>query len=327
MSTPAPPGSLPSALVALRSNKPLLFLLAGALGGAAGSVLAEFAPDGGPNASPSMLIVATGLWSAIAASVLATALFAVGEWHQHRDVRPRSVQKILLFGALARCVFAERKADRVDRLLALIAGQPKLAVKRQLALLDGVLAAAVASRKPVKFPQEPPVLEELKKLSGTALQSRVAKLDAALVWPGKPGVPPEPVIPPLSSEQQAQFDLGRQLFTSTCAACHQPHGLGMEGLAPPLADSEWVLGSEQRLIRIVLHGVSGPLRVKGAGYNLDMPAMGVFDDAQVAAILTYLRREWEHGVAPVAPATARQIRQQEAKRQDAWRQEELLKVP
>lgn len=100
MSTPAQSG-LPPALAAIRGNKPLLFLLAGALGGAAGSVLAEFAPGGGRDATPLALIVATGLWSAIAASVLSTALFIAGEWHQRRDVRPRSVQKIILFGALA----------------------------------------------------------------------------------------------------------------------------------------------------------------------------------------------------------------------------------
>lgn len=101
MPTTAQPGSLPPALAAIRANKPLLFLLAGALGGAAGSVLAEFAPGGGRDASRLALIVATGLWSAIAASVLATALFLVGEWHQRRDVRPRAVQRMLLFGALA----------------------------------------------------------------------------------------------------------------------------------------------------------------------------------------------------------------------------------
>ncbi|MEN9572432.1 MAG: hypothetical protein RL514_287 [Verrucomicrobiota bacterium] len=101
MSSSTQPDSLPPVLIALRSNKPLLYLLAGGLGGAAGSVLAEFAPDGGREASPAALIITVGLWSAIAASVLATALFAAGEWHQRRDLRPRNVQKILLFGALA----------------------------------------------------------------------------------------------------------------------------------------------------------------------------------------------------------------------------------
>lgn len=101
MSAPTQLANPPPALAAIRANKPLLFLLAGALGGAAGSVLAEFAPGGGRDASPLALIVATGIWSAIAASVLTAALFVAGEWHQRRDVRPRSVQKLLLFGALA----------------------------------------------------------------------------------------------------------------------------------------------------------------------------------------------------------------------------------
>lgn len=100
MSAPTQPSSLPPALAAIRANKPLLFLLAGALGGAAGSVLAEFAPGGGATTAV-RLMIATGLWSAIAASVLAAVLFAAGEWHQRRDVRPRSIQKTLLFGALA----------------------------------------------------------------------------------------------------------------------------------------------------------------------------------------------------------------------------------
>ena len=101
MSSTAQPVSLPPALIALRSNKPLLYLVAGAFGGAAGSVLAKFAPGGGRDASRLALIVATGIWSAISASVLTTTLFAAGEWHQRRDFRPRHIQKILLFGALA----------------------------------------------------------------------------------------------------------------------------------------------------------------------------------------------------------------------------------
>ena len=101
MSTAAQTGSLPPALIALRSNKPLLYLVAGAFGGAAGSVLAEFAHGSDLKASFFMRILLTGVWFAISSSVLATALFVAGEWHQRRDVRPRSVQKTLLFGGLA----------------------------------------------------------------------------------------------------------------------------------------------------------------------------------------------------------------------------------
>ena len=147
-----------------------------------------------------------------------------------------------------------------------------------------------------------------------------------MVWPGKPGVLPEPPVIPLTAAQQARFDLGKQLFESSCAACHQPHGLGQEGLAPPLLDSEWVMGLDLRLARIVLHGVRGPISVKGQKFDLDMPSFGTFDDAQIAAILTYVRREWEHTVAPVEPETISKVRAENARRIEAWTEPELLKV-
>jgi mono/diheme cytochrome c family protein/glucose/arabinose dehydrogenase len=226
---------------------------------------------------------------------------------------------------LAKCVFMGRKADQVNRLLALIAAQT---TKRQMTLLDGVISTALATaRKPVKFTTEPVVLAVLRKSQAKEIQGRMAKVEPLMVWPGKPGVKPEPPVIPLTSAQQTRFENGKTLFAGSCAACHQLHGMGMEGLAPPLVDSEWVLGSEQRLARIVLHGVQGPLKVNGVTYSLDMPSMGVFDDEQLAGILTYIRREWEHTGAPVEAETVKKIRQANAARQEAWRQEDLLKVP
>ena len=101
MSAPPQPSSLPPALAAIRANKPLLFLLAGTLGGAAGSVLAEFAPGGNRSAPAIAIILTTGIWFAVVSSVLASSLFAAGEWHQRHDLRPRQLKRIVLFGALA----------------------------------------------------------------------------------------------------------------------------------------------------------------------------------------------------------------------------------
>ena len=117
------------------------------------------------------------------------------------------------------------------------------------------------------------------------------------------------------------------MYEATCIACHQPHGLGQDGLAPPLVGSEWVAGSDQRLARIVLHGVRGPIKVKKQTYELDMPSLGILDDDQIAGILTYVRREWGHGFAPVDPATVKKVRDETAKREDAWTEAELLKIP
>src|SRR6266568_9472270 len=75
---------------------------------------------------------------------------------------------------------------------------------------------------------------------------------------------------------------GSTQFQSYCAACHQYDGQGM-GDAPPLAGSPWVTGPENRLIRIVLHGVRGPMEVDGKAYNQEMPGFGqILSDSDIA---------------------------------------------
>ena len=113
-----------------------------------------------------------------------------------------------------------------------------------------------------------------------------------------------------------------------CSACHQPHGRGQPGLAPPLEDSEWVNGPVSRIGRIVLHGVYGPIMVAGQKYQLDMPAFGAaLSDEQIAAILTYIRREWEHTATSVTPQTIADIRTATKDKASAWVEEELKEVP
>ena len=220
-----------------------------------------------------------------------------------------------LVAGLARSVAAERNAARITRFLALAQNLPPA---QRTGLLSGfAFDATAAARRPVKLETKPALLDE----------PSAAKAATMLTWPGKPV--PAGFTPPraLTADEQSRFDMGKALYAGVCAACHQPHGMGLDGLAPPLLDSEWVLGSHERLARIALHGVRGPLKVKGTTYSLDMPPMGVFADDQLAAILTYIRREWDHGAEPVSPEQVKAIRSAEAKRQDSWTQDELLKIP
>ena len=217
--------------------------------------------------------------------------------------------------ALARCVFASRHSEKVDRLLGIAVSSPY-----RDAVIEGISqTSSITAKKPVKFKSEPAVLAILDEATRK-------KVTALLMWPGKPGAKPEPPVVPLTVAQQARFEMGKTLFTGVCAACHQPHGMGLEGVAPPLVDSEWVLGSEQRIVRIVLHGLTGPISVKGRSYRLDMPPLGVFTDEQVASILTYIRREWEHTAAPVEPETVQAIRAATSDQHESWLPENLLKI-
>ena len=140
-------------------------------------------------------------------------------------------------------------------------------------------------------------------------------------------MPPQPTARPLTADERASFVRGKEVYALVCAACHQPHGWGQEGLAPVLRDAEWPLGPEGRAIRIVLHGVRDELAVKGTKWNSNMPAFGeAITDQQIADVLTYLRREWGHLAEPVTEASVKAVRTATAGRDDSWTEAELLKV-
>ena len=93
-------------------------------------------------------------------------------------------------------------------------------------------------------------------------------------------------------------------FESYCAACHLSNGPGMAAEAPPLDGSPWVTGPEDRLIKIVLHGLRGAVEVGGKTYNQEMPAVGqVLTDAQIASLLSFVRLRFGAVSAPILPAT------------------------
>jgi mono/diheme cytochrome c family protein/glucose/arabinose dehydrogenase len=225
--------------------------------------------------------------------------------------------------ALLRCVFAERKPTRVAQALSVIASLP---LRSQQLTLLGSLAThpTVTAKRPIKLEAEPAALAKLAKSKDAAMLKALAWFKATVVWPGKPGV----VVPPtkaLTNEELALFDNGRQTFAGLCAACHQPTGKGLEGLAPPLAESEWVLGEPERIVKVVMHGLRGPIKVKGMTYSYDMPAAGFLTDEQIAGVLTYIRREWDHEASPVSVDLVKKIRTENKGRTDAWTEPELLK--
>jgi len=202
---------------------------------------------------------------------------------------------------------------------------------QQAAILNGIADRVSAVQghgsnrryRPLYYPAEPAGWVALKTNTSLSLD-RIAPL---LGWPGKPGyIPPTPV-PSLTAEEQERFDAGQVLFSSSCAACHRVNGLGQPGVAPPLADSEWVLGSEERLARIVLQGAEGPINAGGANFDASMPSWASFNDHQIASILTYIRRSWENTARPVTSASVAAIRARTAQRQRPWTALELSAIP
>ena len=216
------------------------------------------------------------------------------------------------------------KAGPFEEMLELAAAQPQGGAL-QVAVIKGLATSdSKSTPKLLWLDAEPESLKTLKKaMSDKSSAKLFASVEARLAWPGKPGAPKPPVIVPLTETQAALFERGKTVYATLCAACHQPHGFGLDGLAPPLVDSEWVLGKTDVLARIVMHGLAGPVKVSGRTYNLAMPPLPQLTDEDIAGVLTYIRREWEHNGSAIETKAVTAIRDQNKGRMMMWTEEEL----
>jgi mono/diheme cytochrome c family protein len=127
--------------------------------------------------------------------------------------------------------------------------------------------------------------------------------------------------------QLTRAQLGKKIYLTNCATCHTPAGTGVPGQYPPLAGSDWVAGNEERIIRIVLHGLQGPVTVSGQEFNNVMAPLGaVLKDEQVANVLSFVRQEWGNTSPDVLPETVAKVRAETADHKGYWTAPELLKI-
>ena len=135
--------------------------------------------------------------------------------------------------------------------------------------------------------------------------------------------------PQLPPAEMKRYQSGQERYMTLCIACHQPNGQGLAGLAPSLVSSEWVQGSAARPVRIILHGLQGPITVNNQPFTSPVvmpPQKDVLDDVAIAEVLTYVRNAWGNKAAPVQAADVTAIREQEKARAAPWTAEELLKI-
>jgi mono/diheme cytochrome c family protein len=122
----------------------------------------------------------------------------------------------------------------------------------------------------------------------------------------------------------ADLARGKIVYENICALCHNPDGNGKPNQAPPVAGSDWVLGNPNRLARIPLAGLAGPITIKGENWNLSMPAMGAaLPDEDLAAVLTYMRQSWGNKASEVTPEQVKSIRAQVGSRIQPFTVDEL----
>ncbi|HEX8529485.1 MAG TPA: PVC-type heme-binding CxxCH protein [Cytophagales bacterium] len=135
----------------------------------------------------------------------------------------------------------------------------------------------------------------------------------------------------LKGPERELFVQGKAIYAREgyCGTCHQPDGKGLPASGfPPLAGTKWVTGSHERLTKIVLNGLHGPLEVLGKPYPGQVPMTpfgGMLKDEEVAAVLTYVRNAFGNQAPAVTPAQVKQVRASTGAKKGFYSPEELLK--
>jgi mono/diheme cytochrome c family protein len=114
-----------------------------------------------------------------------------------------------------------------------------------------------------------------------------------------------------------------ELYVTHCARCHLPSGKGVDGQYPPLAGSRIVDAPKSWIVRIVMHGLEGPIRIRGTTYDDAMPNQWHLADSTIARIATFVRDRFGNGASAVSAEEVTQVRRTYRGRQSAWTIEEL----
>lgn len=141
------------------------------------------------------------------------------------------------------------------------------------------------------------------------------------------------VVPPpahLSAEAKKQFMLGQEVYNREghCMTCHRGDGNGLPPAFPPIASSPYVTTDTERLIKIVLYGLMGPIEVKGVKFDGQVPMTpfaGMLKDDEVAAVLTFVRNHFGNKAEPITAEQVKAVRAKQPGRTSFYTVEELLK--
>ena len=258
---------------------------------------------------------------------------ALGIYEAHETARPALLARLLAAKDARVRAYATRMtgawSDRLPNAVALLReramdADPRVRLEAIVAATyvakpEAVEVAALASAQPRdKFidyalaqsiralkPQWQPALASLTFGGDAAQREFVIKTGGAIPPPAHPG---------------------KAIFDTLCLNCHQADAKGLAGIYPPLAGSEWITGEKTAPIKMLLHGMAGPITVKGepfgTGNPIPMPPSGL-DNQQIADVLTYVRASFGNAAAPITAADVQTVREQHKDRTILWSVSEL----
>jgi mono/diheme cytochrome c family protein len=138
------------------------------------------------------------------------------------------------------------------------------------------------------------------------------------------------VVSSLKGKDLELYTAGQKLYTKEgyCTTCHQTNGKGLPSSGfPPLSNSIWVTGNQERLIKLVLKGIMGPMELNGVKYAGQVPMTpygGLMSDKEIASVLTYIRNSFGNKATPIDPEKVKEVRAKIADKKDLYNANMLL---
>jgi mono/diheme cytochrome c family protein/glucose/arabinose dehydrogenase len=181
---------------------------------------------------------------------------------------------------------------------------------------NGLQILAAAKKLPIDDWMRAPYETAFAHLNGRSVTEKVAKK----------------VESGLQGAAKALYVKGKAIYAKEgyCTTCHQPDGKGLPASGfPPLAGTKWVTGSQDRLIKIILKGLHGPIEVNAKKYAGQVPMTpfgGMLKDDEVAAIATYVRNSFGNQATAVRPEKVKAVRAATKSKTSFYAPAELLKV-
>ncbi len=125
-----------------------------------------------------------------------------------------------------------------------------------------------------------------------------------------------------------QRNQGMELYARYCGSCHGSDGKGIENLAPPLYQSEFIAGNPRTMTLISLVGLRGPVTVKGKTYNFNTTMPGIknnpdLTDKDIASILSFIRNGFGTDPSSVSQELVKELRASVKDREELFTVEEL----
>lgn len=135
----------------------------------------------------------------------------------------------------------------------------------------------------------------------------------------------------LKGKDKKLYITGAEIYAreAHCGTCHQANGKGLDAAGfPPLDGTKWVNEDPERLIKISLKGIMGPIEVNGKQYPGVVPMTPfeyILKDDELAAVLTYVRNSWSNKSGAISAKDVAKVRKEAADQKMMYNPAELLK--